>query len=152
MYNGGMKKLIIVLIVLAVFAAAWFIFRKPSEQSPAFSESPSPITSASSTPSKETTGKRFEISIKKDGVSNNNLSIKAGDTVTFVNEDAVLHWPAAGTHPTHNLCPGFDPLHGLIQGKSFSFTFNQAGVCPFHDHLNARNENFSGTITIEGGK
>ena len=150
----GMKKIIISLVIIGALAAGWLVFKKPSKQTPALSELTSPTLSPSPTATitKEPIGSRFEIIIRKEGVSSQNLNIKAGDTVIFVNKDTALHWPAAGTHPTHNLCPGFDPLHGLTQGETFSFTFNQAGVCPFHDHLNARKEIFSGVIIVEGGK
>lgn len=149
-----MKKIIIYLVIIGFLSAVWFIFKKPPEQTPAFLESTSPTLSPSATATdpRESAGNRFEIIIRKEGVSSQTLNIKAGDTVTFINEDVALHWPAAGTHPTHNLCPGFDSLHGLTQRETFSFTFNQAGVCPFHDHLNARNNSLGGVIIIEGGK
>lgn len=149
-----MKKTLISLVIIGALAAGWLVFKKPSKQTPILSESAGPAVSPlpTATAAQQPTGRRFEIIIRKEGVSSQNLNIKAGDTVTFINEDVALHWPAAGTHPTHNLCPGFDSLHGLTQRETFSFTFNQAGVCPFHDHLNARNNSLGGVIIIEGGK
>ena len=79
-------------------------------------------------------GQTVTVTITTNGLSRQNLNLKVGD------------------HPTHLACPGFDPLRGLTQGETFSFTFNQAGICPFHDHLNARKEIFNGVIIVEGGK
>ena len=63
------------------------------------------------------------------------ITVKAGDTVKFINNDSSPRWPASGSHPTHQICPGFDALHGLNNGDSYSFTFNTAKTCPWHDHL-----------------
>ena len=73
------------------------------------------------------------------------LEIKAGDTVSFFNNDSLHpHWPASGPHPTHTLYPEtggcigskFDACKELAFGESFNFTFNIKGTWPFHDHLN----------------
>ncbi len=73
------------------------------------------------------------------------LTIKEGDTVTFVNSSSSKVWPASDVHPTHTVCPGFDAKKGLATGESYSYTFTEAMVCPFHDHLNASQK---GTITV----
>ena len=111
---------------------------------------PTPANSPISTVSNQPESKKvIEISISSNGLSQNNLALKIGETIKFVNKDTVLHWPATGPHPTHTLCPGFDALKGLAQGESYSFTFDKVMVCPFHDHLHARNTNFSGVITVK---
>lgn len=76
------------------------------------------------------------------------LNIKRGDTVVFVNNDSILWWPASGVHPIHQICPGFDSLRGLGKDESYSFTFNNVGTCPFHDHLDARNGGLLGKINV----
>ena len=62
------------------------------------------------------------------------IQVKAGTTVTWVNEDEIFHtvtlWEKRGG--------GFDaPLDG--KGKSFSFTFSQPGIytyyCDRHEHM-----------------
>jgi len=72
----------------------------------------------------------------KDGAFNpTSLKILVGTKVTFVNKGTKEVWPAAGRHPTHEICPGFDALHGLKSGETYSYTFPQAADCPFHNHL-----------------
>ncbi len=90
------------------------------------------------------------------------VTISAGEMVTFLNKDMEKHWPATDIHPTHTLYPGsdikkcfdgtsdktklFDSCHGLEQGESYIFTFNEAGTWEYHDHLNA---NLKGIIIVK---
>lgn len=82
------------------------------------------------------------------------MTIKAGDTLTFVNKDSSFHWPASAVHPTHSVYPEsggcigskFDACKGLAQGESWSFTFNQKGTWGYHDHLNP---GLTGTIIVQ---
>lgn len=147
-----MKKVMFLIVAVIVLLVGWLILRDRSEDKPAVSETPSLTVSPMPSVSQETTGRNFDIIISPDGVSAHNLMVKAGDRVTFINQDSILHWPAAGTHPTHNLCPGFDALKGLKQGESYAFTFNETGICPFHDHLKTGDSRFDGIIEISGGK
>ncbi len=85
------------------------------------------------------------VEITSLGFSPQTINIKVGETVTFVNNDNKLHWPASNIHPTHTEYPEgggclgskFDACGGLKQGERFSFTFNQKGVWAYHDHLNS---------------
>ncbi|MEK6900589.1 MAG: cupredoxin domain-containing protein [Nanoarchaeota archaeon] len=98
------------------------------------------------------------IKITADGFQPKTLEVKAGTTVTFVNEDTAKHWPASAMHPTHTIYPGsgiekcgteeaiFDACKGLGQGESFSFTFNEIGSWKYHDHLSVSS---TGTIVVE---
>ena len=61
------------------------------------------------------------------------LQVKLGTTVTWVNEDEILH-----TVTLDDKAGGFDaPLDG--KGRKFSFTFTQPGVyryyCDRHEHM-----------------
>ena len=98
------------------------------------------------------------VKITSSGFEPKTLTVKAGTTVTFVNEDSNKHWPASAMHPTHTLYPGsgiekcgtgeeiFDTCKGLAQGESFSFTFNEKGSWKYHDHLKVSS---TGTIIVE---
>ena len=88
------------------------------------------------------------------------LSVKKGDTVTFVNKDTNKHWPASANHPSHTVYPGssvskcgapeadniFDTCKGLEEGESFSFIFNEVGSWGYHDHLRS---GIRGSIVVE---
>ena len=77
------------------------------------------------------------------------LEISVGDSVTFFIVDVDKHWPASDVHPTHSVYPDsdinkcgsneadeiFDACRGLVQGESYSFTFNEVGTWEYHDHL-----------------
>lgn len=90
--------------------------------------------------------KTHKIEMAQGGFSPKEITIKKGDTVEFANKDSAKHWPASATHPTHKLCPGFDAIGGVATGKTYSFTFNEAKTCPFHDHLSP---NLFGKIIVE---
>jgi plastocyanin len=64
------------------------------------------------------------------------IQVKAGTTVTWLNEDEIFHTVTAVAGEGKG--GGFDaPLEG--KGKSFSFTFSQPGVytyyCDRHEHM-----------------
>jgi len=100
------------------------------------------------------------VTITAAGFEPKTLTVKAGDTVTFVNENSNQHWPASAMHPTHTVYPGsdiqkcgtseeedtFDACRGLAQGESFSFIFNEIGTWRYHDHLQTSS---TGTIIVE---
>lgn len=155
-----MKKVVLILIVVIGIVAAVFVFKKNSAIAPGPTESPAvtesvspsptvskttamtPTTSPSSIPQKQT----IIITFANGTAIPVNVTIRAGDTVKFINNDSIPRWPASGVHPTHQICPGFDSLRGLDTGESYSFTFNEAKTCPWHDHLKPST---SGKITVE---
>jgi len=63
------------------------------------------------------------------------VTIKKGQTVTFVNVSDDDKWPASDYHPTHLLYPGFDALRSIPPGQSYSFTFEKVGRWTYHNHL-----------------
>ena len=75
------------------------------------------------------------------------ITIRKGDTVTFVNASASAFWPASNAHPSHGLYPEFDPKQPVAPGASWSFTFLRAGTWGFHDHMHAATQ---GAITVIG--
>lgn len=77
------------------------------------------------------------IDMTADGFSPSEVTVKAGDTVNFVNTDTETHWPASAIHPTHQLLPGFDAIGGVSAGSTYAYTFTKVGTWPFHDHLHA---------------
>lgn len=91
----------------------------------------------------------YTVEITSSGFSPNSLTINAGDTVVFVNQDSRSGWPASVIHPTHTVYPNsninkcgtneeidiFDSCRGLEEGESYSFTFNEVGTWGYHNHL-----------------
>ncbi len=101
--------------------------------------------------------KEHTVEITDSGYSPKELTIKAGDTVTFVN-DGGSSWPATDAHPTHTLYPGsdiakcgsgaamFDSCGEIAKGGSWSFKFDEVGEWGYHDHLRP---SLRGTITVQ---
>ena len=83
------------------------------------------------------------------GFTPNNVSIKVGDTVKFVDKNSGAMWVASAMHPSHVVysgttlnehCPDtagttFDQCE---KGAEYSFTFTKTGSWGYHNHLNAR--------------
>lgn len=109
------------------------------------------ITTASSTDSYD-----VFIKITDAGFQPNEITIREGERVRFVNDSTRDRWPASAVHPTHSLYPGkstsdclgsaFDSCRGLRNGEAFSFTFYYAGEWRYHDHLDASK---TGVIIVE---
>lgn len=78
--------------------------------------------------------------------SPNEVTLKTGEAITFVNKSRSNRWPASNIHPTHDLYPEFDPKRELKPGESWTFTFQNKGKWRMHDHLVPY---MKGSITVE---
>ncbi len=65
------------------------------------------------------------------------VTIAAGESVTWINDSEDPMWPASNDHPTHQVYDqgAFDPQKGVLSGESWTFTFDEPGDWEFHDHL-----------------
>ncbi len=144
-----MKKITLSLVIVIVLVVILFVLKGQVSNAPQ-QASPTPTTTPLPSATPKTSSvlpHTYLIKITDQGISPQNLNIKLGDTVTFTNLDLVPHWPASGSHPTHQICQGFDALKGLSQNESYSYKFMEAKTCPFHDHLNT-NSKYFGKITV----
>ena len=120
-----------------------------SEALPAAAAEPAPAPTektVDSAPASEQKTMTEPITIKMSSTGFNpaSVTVKAGQSVTWINKDAIGHWPASGPHPIHTEYPEtggcssstFDACAGIAPGKSWSFTFNLKGSWKYHDHLN----------------
>jgi plastocyanin len=91
-------------------------------------------------PSAGAQGKTMTVSIKNFAFNPPNITVAPGTTVTWVNNDQTAHTSTAddGTWDSGTLQPG----------KSFSFTFKQAGTYTYHCSIHP---NMTGTITVGAG-
>ncbi len=104
--------------------------------------------------------KTYEVLYADAGFSPQNLTIKAGDTVTWKNQSSGQLWVGSAMHPTHTAysgttlqqhCPdtantAFDECQAVQNGGSWSFTFTKTGSWGYHNHSNASK---FGKITVE---
>lgn len=153
-----MKRLI--LISLLVVISILFIVGCSKKEAPLPVPQPVIQPPQLTEPESDPVMKKNLVEMTTTGFVPKTLTIKVGDTVTFVNKDSTRHWPASNIHPTHQTYPGsniekcgtseqstiFDACKGLMQGEEYSFTFDNFGRWPYHDHLKP---SLAGTIVVE---
>jgi plastocyanin len=136
---------VIAVAALVVVVALVTRDRQDVDNSPSPSPSPTASITSSATPGPST----YTVRLAASGPSPSALTIRVGDTVTFINSDtSSSYWPASDPHPVHTLCPGFDARRPLTPGDSYSLTFTQARSCTYHDHLDPGNSALQGTIIV----
>jgi len=152
------------VLVLAVIVGGIMIATRKNEPiatlTPIMSESPSPSISPTATPlvavsvKVEVKPATVKITYTDQGFAPAIVTIKKGDTVTWLNKGTKDMWPASAQHPTHGAYPEsggcleskFDACVHIVPGQSWSFIFNQIGEWGFHDHLTPQ---FFGNITVQ---
>lgn len=82
------------------------------------------------------TASRAVVTYGANGFSPSSITVAAGETVVFMNENSVDVWPASAPHPTHTDYPEFDAKKPVTPGNSYSFTFTRVGTWKYHSHLN----------------
>lgn len=92
------------------------------------------------------TGKK-EVTIKMSQIKFQpmEITISKGTKVTWVNDDAVEHFVNTETHPAHTYFAAQNS-RGLTNGQSYSTTFVQAGIYPYH--CSAHASQMQGTILV----
>ncbi|MBI2327066.1 copper resistance protein CopC [Candidatus Curtissbacteria bacterium] len=75
-----------------------------------------------------------------------NLKIKKGTKVVWINDDNVEHYVNTDSHPAHTYYLSQNSK-SLASGDSYSLTFNEAGVYPYH--CSAHASNMTGSILVE---
>lgn len=125
------KNLLIAIIVILVAVGAFFFFKnKPESQI---------------TPTKEETQEQATITLTSTGFSPENITIKAGQKVTWLNKSGTEAAVNSDPHPTHT---NYAPLNlgSFADGASLILTFDKAGTYGYHNHLNP---NVRGTIIVQ---
>jgi len=157
-----MNKTVLTILVLAiVVVGGYFLLSGPEATAPTpeapadtSEEASQPVSPTSQMPVPGSEGVEEMVvaqmvTYTNSGYLPSELTIKAGETVTFENKSSVNMWTASGMHPTHTLysgtslsahCPdptnvAFDACAGTPPGDSWSFTFEKAGTWGYHDHL-----------------
>lgn len=83
-----------------------------------------------------------------NGFTPDNISVKIGDTVKFINKSSGKMWVGSDVHPTHTdydgtslrdhcatgATPAFDQC---ASGAEYSFTFTKTGSFNYHNHARA---------------
>lgn len=90
---------------------------------------------------KEATIKMSEIAFKPI-----NITVDKGTKVTWINDDSVVHYVNTDSHPAHTYEPDQNSK-ALAQNQSYSYTFEKAGIYPYH--CSAHAGVMTGTILVE---
>lgn len=75
------------------------------------------------------------VEMTENGFIPEEITVRRGTKVIFVNQDSLWRWPASDLHPTHNVYPEFDPREAIAPSKEWEFTFEKRGEWHYHDHL-----------------
>ncbi len=163
------KALIFLVVIIAVLGV--FVLTKRTTTAPtndsietgAPSDTTEPTTPPAGTPTPtpspadtSTATQGMTVTYGPKGFDPKSITIKSGETVTFVNESESGMWVASSKHPTHadypektdKDCLGstFDECVSVGTGGSYSFTFKKTGTWNYHNHVAPSDW---GTVVVE---
>lgn len=153
-----MKWLIVAVVVVVLGLGAWQLLGtdqpdastsetisptadKQTTTTPKTDETKEPVKAEPENKSSETT-----ITYTNDGFSPNQVTIKAGSKVKFINQSSRQMWVASDPHPIHTDTPTFDSNRGIGTGETYEFTFTESGSHGYHNHLSSFH---LGTVLVE---
>jgi plastocyanin len=138
----------IIAFVVIIGGVAIFLLTGKNTNNPITVTTPnstisSPTPAESSAPAKE--NKQNTITLNSENFSPKTLTIKVGDTVTWINRSGRNANVSSNPHPIHT---DYTPLNlgSFPDGGTLSLTFDKAGTYGYHNHLNPSQ---NGTIVVE---
>lgn len=145
------NTLMVAVAVILVVLVGWYFIKSQtggvSYTQPAPAASPEvsqPTTSA--TPSATETINKNVVNIASSGFLPKNITIRTGESVTWVNTDTVDHQVNSVVHPTHQVYTPLNTVGLLKSGEKKSLSFPEVGTYKYHDHLNPT---LTGSVTVE---
>lgn len=145
------RNLVIAVVVIVLLVlVGWYLTRPkqtvaPQDQStqvPVSTESSAPVASAGAQMKEE----EGVVTISQSEFSPKNITIKVGDSVTWMNSDSANHTVNSDPHPTHTLFPILNKVGLIKAGEKKSLQFTTAGTFTYHDHLNP---SLMGSVTVQ---
>lgn len=154
------KAVWIIIIIIVIVILGYFMFRGGVE-------SPTTTPDTGTTTDEVPTGTPDEpeeesvtVTYTDEGFSPNPVTIKVGDTVTFVNKSGGAMWVASAMHPSHMVYSGtalaehcddeadvsFDQCESGGLDSTYSFTFSKAGTWGYHNHVDSTD---FGSVVVE---
>jgi len=70
-----------------------------------------------------------------DGFYPQEITIRKGDTIRFINQSDRKMWVASDNHPAHDIYPEFDQKDISLRGTEYKFKFDKTGTWGFHNHM-----------------
>jgi plastocyanin len=142
-----MKKIVVILLVVIVLGGGsyflWSQFRSSSQNNssvPSISPTPNPAATIVPTVAGQTV-----VVLTEKGFEPASLTIKAGQTVVWLNKSGAAATVNSDNHPLHLL---YSPLNlGKFEdGEKLQLTFEKPGKYGYHDHFHASKR---GVIIVE---
>lgn len=136
-----------VIVVLILVAGGYLLMRPQTTTNPTPDAKSTPAPTASSATEGAMMEEKEEnmVTISSSGFSPKDITIKAGEAVTWTNSDSADHAVNSAPHPTHTIYPSLN-LNTIKSGEKKSLTFPDAGTYKYHDHLNPT---LFGSVTVE---
>lgn len=91
-------------------------------------------------------GEQFLFTYTDSGFTPKEITVKKGDTVSFINQSETPMWVASAVHPTHQVLPGFDQKKSVAKGGTYVYTFEKVGTWKFHNHISPE---MTGTVIVK---
>ena len=91
------------------------------------------------------------ITLTSAGANPRSVTVAVGQAVTVINNDSRPREIGSDPHPQHGSCPSIEAGLGTLSTGQTRTThaFANAGTCSYHDHLDASNGAFQGTIIVQ---
>lgn len=140
-----------IAVVLLLIVGGWLLLRPQQPASTTQPQvTPDPVLTESAAPATATseasvTQEENKVTITDAGFSPKEITIKAGESVVWMNEGTVDHTVNSVVHPTHLLYPPLN-LNTIKPGEQKSLIFPDAGTYKYHDHLNP---SLTGSVTVQ---
>ena len=136
-------------VALVAVLGGYFLLQGYSK--PAEVTKSQPVETVTATPTSiATTGgevmSKVSVEYTDSGFTPKSVTVKVGETVTFVNKSKKGMWVASAVHPTHQEYPEFDQKTSVKNGESYSFTFTKPGSWKYHNHVGPSD---GGTVVVQ---
>lgn len=138
-----MKNTLIVLIVIIILAAgAYFLFLRGGQNKTSTTSTPigTPSTSSATPADEETSSSANTITFDGNSFSPSSVTVKSGDTLTWINNSSVDLEIGVNPHPIHTgnrEISGGEFVLKIAPGESKSVTVTKVGTFGYHNHLNS---------------
>lgn len=89
------------------------------------------------------------ITIANNQVTPASVTIRSGQSVTFVNNNGRGHNVTSDPHPTHTDCPAINAVGNMTNGQTrLTNALTAVRTCGFHNHDDPDNTNYRGSIIV----
>lgn len=89
---------------------------------------------------------RTVITYTDTGFAPKEVAVRAGSTVTFVNESSRDMWVASGVYPSNQILPSFNQKGTVAKGGVYEYTFTKVGTWQYQ---NDKNPNDIGYVIVK---